>query len=108
MGQIKNIKLHIVTDIKCKNTIRSELIPFPTSSSTSSTWFTAKCGSLTPEVTAKVHEDVESAPINTVSSESMDSVSVDNASKNTLKISASRNLNNKRNALLCKIKHLRF
>merc|ERR1711887_96387 len=95
MGQIKNIKLHIVTDIKCKNTIRSELIPFPTSSSTSSTWFTAKCGSLTPEVTAKVHEDVESAPINTVSSVSMDSVSVDNASKNTPKISASRNLSNK-------------
>merc|ERR1711910_151225 len=99
MGQIKNIKLHIVTDIKCKNTIRSELTTFiPTSSSTSSTWFTAKCGSLTPEVTAKVHEDVESAPINMVSSESMDSVSVDNASKNTPKILASRNLSNKHNA----------
>merc|ERR1711872_973957 len=97
MGQIKNIKLHIVTDIKCKNTIRSELISFPTSSSTSSRWFTAKCGSLAPEVTAKVHGDVESAPINTVSSESMDLVSVDNASKNMPKILASRNLSNKYN-----------
>merc|ERR1712142_283168 len=81
MGQIKNIKLHIVTDIKGlnKSPIRSP-----------SSWFTVKCGFLTLVRMEKVRVNVVCVPTNMVSFESTDSACVDNASKNMLTISDSK------------------
>merc|ERR1712212_957082 len=77
MGQIKNIKLHIVTDIKCHN------------SKTCTRWCTAKCGSLIREVTVLVVESVACVPTNMASFESTGSLFAGSVSANMPTISDS-------------------
>merc|ERR1712218_543031 len=82
MGQIKNIKLHIVTDIKCHNT------------KTCTRWFTAKCGSLIREVMVLAAESVVCVPTNMASFENTDSLFADSVSANMPMISDSESSSN--------------
>merc|ERR1712212_1310936 len=76
MGQIKNIKLHIVTDIKITKS--------------SSRWCTAKCGTPTLVVMDLAPGNVEFVQTNMESSANMDSCCVGSVSMNMQTISASR------------------
>merc|ERR1712141_36944 len=87
MGQIKNIKLHIVTDIKGLN--KSPITPRPPPP-----WSTVKFGFLILVRTVKVHVNVVCVPTNMESFESTDSLCVDSASKNMLTISDSKSSSN--------------
>merc|ERR1711918_145300 len=82
MGQIKNIKLHIVTDIKCHNT------------KTCTRWCTAKCGSLIQEVMVLAVESVGCVPTNMASFENTGSLFADSVSANMPTISDSESSNN--------------
>merc|ERR1712173_5501 len=75
MGQIKNIKLHIVTDIKCDNT------------KTCTRWCTAKCGFLIQEVMVLAAESVVCVPTNMASFENTGSLFADSVSANMPTIS---------------------
>merc|ERR1712141_26122 len=90
MGQIKNIKLHIVTDIKCHNT------------KTRTRWFTAKCGSLIREVMVLVVESVACVPTNMASFENTDSLFADSVSANMPTISDSESSSNNMLEMLAK------
>merc|ERR1712013_258454 len=83
MGQIKNIKLHIVTDIKYKLSTQTPR------------WFTAKSGFLTLDRTDQVRASVVCVPTNMESSASTDSVCADSASVNTPTTSVSESSSNK-------------
>merc|ERR1712043_118272 len=74
MGQIKNIKLHIVTDIK---------VVVHGSTNFQTRWFIAKSGFLTLDHTDLVPASVVCVPTNMESSASTDSVCADSASVNT-------------------------
>merc|ERR1712193_159168 len=82
MGQIKNIKLHIVTDIKCHNT------------KTCTRWCTAKYGSLIREVMVLAAESVACVPTNMASFESTGSLFADSVSANMPTISDSESSSN--------------
>merc|ERR1712142_1056969 len=92
MGQIKNIKLHIVTDIK-KHT--------KSSVDESARWCTAKFGIHIPVVTDLAPGNVVFVPTNMESSANMDSLFADNVSVNMLTILASRSLSERRWTVLC-------
>merc|ERR1712189_118084 len=80
MGADKNIKLHIVTDIKRNKTVKYQ----------QSRWFTAKSGFLIPVVTDLDPESVACVPTNMESSGNTDSVCADSASESMPTTSASR------------------
>merc|ERR1712173_326221 len=84
MGQIKNIKLHIVTDIKCDNT------------KTCTRWCTAKCGFLIQEVMVLAAESVVCVPTNMASFENTGSLFADSVSVNMPTISDSESSSNKK------------
>merc|ERR1712183_576112 len=86
MGQIKNIKLHIVTDIK---------------KITKSRWCTAKCGTPTLVVMDLAPGNVEFVQTNMELSANMDSCCVDSVSMNMPTISASRSSSIRRRTVLC-------
>merc|ERR1711962_983106 len=89
MGQIKNIKLHIVTDIKyIKNTKSSVDEP--------ARWCTAKFGIHIPVVTDRAPGNVVFVQTNMESSANTDSLFVDNVSLNMLTILASRSSSERR------------
>merc|ERR1711931_569285 len=87
MGQIKNIKLHIVTDIKITKS--------------SSRWCTAKCGTPTLVVMDPAPGNVEFVQTNMESSANMDSCCVVSVSMNMPTISASRSSSRRRSRVLC-------
>merc|ERR1712072_538666 len=82
MGQIKNIKLHIVTDIKYKH------------STNTSKWFTAKCGFPTLVNLDLVLVNVVCVQTNMVSFGSTDSVFADSVSVSMPTISDSGSSSN--------------
>merc|ERR1712039_164638 len=86
MGQIKNIKLHIVTDIKY---LSHSTVQYANNNNQSE-WFTAKCGSPIPVRTDQVPVSVVFVPTSTELFESTDSVCADNVSVSTPPISDSR------------------